>query len=266
MHEVTDYTMDGPHGPVALRLYRPVATAGLPVLVYFHGGGMVIGDLDSFDSFARRLAATSDAAVLSVDYRLAPEHPYPVANDEAYAAVAWVHEHAADLAVDATRVGVAGDSAGGSLAAATALWRRDHGEPPPAVQLLMYPGLERYNPGRPSMVEVADGPMLTAADVVWFKDQYLGSDPGTDTAYGVPMLATDLTDLPPAIVVTAGVDPLRDSGEAYGHRLRDAGVRVALLRYPGVCHGFMAAAAAIGAGRDAFAEAGALVRAKFATT
>jgi acetyl esterase len=264
VHRVADATMDGPHGPVAVRLYRPTAAPTLPAVVYFHGGGMVMGDLDSFDSVARRLAVASGAAVVSVDYRLAPEHRYPVANDEAYAAVTWVHDSAGTLGLDPARIAVAGDSAGGGLAAATALRIRDTGGPRLTVQLLMYPGLERYNPDRPSMRELAGGPMLTANDITWFKDLYLGDDPSTDTPYGAPLLAADLAGLPPAVVVTAGVDPLRDSAEAYGYRLLDAGVPVALLRYPGVCHGFMATAGVIGPGRDAFAESGALLRVKLA--
>jgi acetyl esterase len=262
VHQVSDSTIDGPHGPVAVRLYRPVAAPTLPAIVYFHGGGMVLGDLDACDAFARRLAVASGAAVVSVGYRLAPEHRYPVANDEAQAAVVWVRQHAAALGLDPARIGVAGDSAGGSLAASTALRLRDAAGPRLALQVLLYPGLERYHPGRASMRELADGPMLTARDIVWFKDLYLGTDPATDTADAVPMLATDLSGLPPAIVVSAGVDPLRDSAEAYADRLGTAGVAVTLLRYPGVGHGFMAAAAVISPGRTAFADIGALIRAK----
>lgn len=262
VHAVERHGFAGPHGPVAVRLYRPVEAATGPALLYFHGGGMVFGDLDSFDGFARRLAVASGAAVASVDYRLAPEHPYPVAGDEARAAWEWLHGRAAGLGLDPGRVGVAGDSAGGSLAAGLALHVRDFGGPPLRLQLLMYPGLERYNADRPSMRQLADGPMLTARDVVWLKEQYLGADAATDTPYGVPMLAADLRGLPDAIVVTAEVDPLRDSGEHYGHRLRAAGVPVALLRYPGVCHGFMAAAGVVARGRTAFREVGALAAVK----
>jgi acetyl esterase len=264
VYAVEQHTAAGPHGPVPVRLYRPVEADAAPVVVYLHGGGMVFGDLDSFDGFARRLAVASGAVVASVGYRLAPEHRYPVAGDDARAAIEWLHATAASLNLDRTRVGVAGDSAGGSLAAGLALHLRDHGGPALRFQLLMYPGLERYNAERPSMRELAGGPMLTARDIVWLKEQYLGPDPRTDTPYGVPMLAADLSGLPDAIVVTAAVDPLRDSAERYGHRLRDAGVPVAMLRYPGVCHGFMGAAGSIARGRTAFGEVGALVAAKLA--
>jgi len=262
MTEVRDLAFPGPHGTVPIRLYRPRPVADSPVIVYFHGGGMIMGTLDSFDGLARNLAASCDAVVVSVEYRLAPEHRYPVANDEAYEAVRWVHEHAAELDVDASRIAVAGDSAGGSLAAGAALRIRDEGGPALVAQLLFYPGLERAV-DRPSLAEFADGPLLTRADVAWMKELYLGPDPEADTAYGVPALAEDLSGLPDAVVVTAEADPLRDGVEDYGRRLREAGVQTALLRYPGVCHGFLSRGSRQRRAGIAFAEIGALARAKF---
>lgn len=262
MAEVRDLAFPGPHGTVPLRLYRPRPGPGAPVIVYFHGGGMIMGTLDSFDGLSRNLAAACDAVVVSVEYRLAPEHRYPVANDEAYEAVRWVHDHAGELGVDASRIAVAGDSAGGSLAAATALRIRDEGGPSLVAQLLFYAGLERAV-DRPSMVEFADGPLLTRADVVWMKELYLGPDPAADTVYGTPALAEDLSELPDAVVVTAEADPLRDGVEDYGRRLREAGVPTALLRYPGVCHGFLSRGSRLRRAGTAFAEIGALARAKF---
>ncbi|WP_141576569.1 alpha/beta hydrolase [Actinomadura sp. WMMA1423] len=261
MAEVADLVFDGPHGTVPVRLYRPHPGGG-PAIVYLHGGGMIMGTLDSFDGLARNLAASCAAVVLSVEYRLAPEHRYPVASDEAYAAVAWAHAHAAALGIDPGRIAVAGDSAGGALAAGAALRSRDENGPPIAVQMLFYPGLERAV-DRPSMIEFADGPVLTRPDVIWMKEQYLGPDEAADTEYGVPALARDLSNLPDAIVVTAEVDPLRDAAEEYGRRLREAAVPTALLRYPGVCHGFLSQAARLRRARVAFTEIGALARAKF---
>ncbi|MER5181592.1 alpha/beta hydrolase [Streptomyces sp. NPDC002896] len=263
MTEVTDSSFEGPHGTVPVRVYRPTETANAPAIVYFHGGGMIMGTLDTFDGLARNLAASCEAVVISVDYRLAPEHPYPVANDEAYEALAWAHRSAHDLRIDPARIAVAGDSAGGTLAAAAALHARDESGPPILAQLLFYPGVER-EVDRPSMAEFADGPVITRGDIVWMKNAYLGPDPSTDTAYGVPALTEDLSGLPDAIVVSAEADPIRDGVEEYGQRLRAAGVPTALLRYPGVCHGFLSQAASVGRARTAFAEIGALTRTKFA--
>jgi acetyl esterase len=221
---------------------------------------MIMGSVATFDSLARHLAAACGAVVLSVDYRLAPEHPYPVATDEAYAALLWASAQAAALGIDPARLAVAGDSAGGSLAAGAALRARDENGPPIAAQLLLYPGLERAVE-RPSLAELADAPMLTRDDIVWMKNLYLGEDPAADTAYGVPALAGDLSGLPPAIVVSAQADPLRDGVEDYGQRLREAGVLTALLRYPGVCHGFLSMTGRIARARAAMTDIGALTRA-----
>ena len=266
MVSVTDVSISDPRGAIPLRIYRPAAaaTSNSPALVWFHGGGMIMGSLHSFDRLARDVAEATGAVVVNVDYRLAPEHRYPEGNDDAYAALQWTHTHAVELGVDAGRIGVGGDSAGGGLAAATALRSRNENGPSVCQQVMFYPAVERPR-DRPSMREFGDSPFLTVDDVIWMKNQYLGEDVGADDEYGVPALATDLSGLPPAIVVTGYADPLRDGIEEYGHRLADAGVATAMLRYPGVGHGFAMQVPAVARARSAMTEVGALVAARFAS-
>ena len=261
MHTVEDKILDGPHGSLPVRVYRPSSPTRLPAMAYFHGGGMVIGTIDDFDIVARFLAEASGAVVMSVDYRLAPEHQYPVATEEAWFAVQWLAAHADELDIDAARIAVAGDSAGATLAAGVALQSRDEGGPPLSFQLHLYAGIDRDDT-RPSVIEFADGPIITAGDFAWAKNHYLGDDPSLDHPYGVPSLADDLSGLADAIVVTASHDPSRDSAEEYGLRLRDAGVQVAMLRYPGVAHGFLMHADHHSRARLALDEIGGLMRAK----
>lgn len=264
--DVTDLTIEGPHGEIPIRLYRPAGIKDpAPALVYYHGGGMMSGSIDSFDYFARRLASEAGAVVASVDYRLAPEFPYPVANNEAYAAWQWLADNHKELGIAVGRIGVAGDSAGGSLAASVALRARDAGDVVPAIQVLLYPGLERASSGSPSLKDFADTPFLKVSDVEWMKSLYLGKDESADTADGVPSLAWDLTGLSPAIVLTAEMDPLRDGAERYAARMRDSSVPVIMMRFPGVGHGFMAQAGWINRGSQAFTWAGALTRAILST-
>ena len=266
MATMTDDVIDGPHGPIPVRVYQPKAVSDsptAPALVWFHGGGMIMGSLASFDRLARDVADATDAVLINVDYRLAPEHRYPVANDEAYAALCWAHDSADRLGIDPRRIGVGGDSAGGGLAAATALRARDEGGPAVAQQVLFYPGLERRR-DRPSMREFGNSPFLTAEDIDWMKSLYLGDDPSADDQYGVPALATSLEDLPAAVIAVGHADPLRDGVEEYGARLREAGSPVALLRYPGVGHGFAMQVPSVARARAAVAEVGALVAARFA--
>jgi acetyl esterase len=262
MQSVSTRLLDGPYGDLEVRLYTPSDADVMPLLVYFHGGGMVMGSLDSYDPFARHLAAATEATVASVGYRLAPEHTYPTATEEAYFAASWVSDHAVELGGDPALVAVAGDSAGGCLAAASCLMARDRGGPSIAFQLLMYPGVDR-DLSLPSVTTYEFGPMLTKADTIWMKAAYLGNSPGLDHPYAVPANAEDLSGLPPAIVVTAEHDPIRDGGERYGMRLRDAGVQTALLRYPGVCHGFMSQIDHVARSRVALAEIAGLVKVKF---
>jgi acetyl esterase len=268
MASVEDRTLDGPYGPLPVRVYRPSSDPVLPVVVYFHGGGMVMGSLDSYDAFARNLAAVTGAATVSVGYRLAPEHKFPTGTEEAYFATAWCRQHAREFGGDPDRLGVAGDSAGGGLAAAVALMARDRGGPRLVFQLLMYPGVDR-DLSLPSVIEFADGPVLTMDDISWMKTAYLGPEgelPGgtPDHPYGVPANASEVSGVAAAIVVTGHNDPIRDGGERYGLRLRDSGVQTALLRYPGVYHGFLSRPEQLARARLALAEIGGLVRAKFA--
>lgn len=263
MHAVADHVIDGPHGPLPVRVFRPIDAPVLPALVFMHGGGMVVGSVDSYDGFTRMLAEATSAVVVSVDFRLAPEHKYPVASDETYAAVQWLGANAAELGVDPARIAVAGDSAGAALAAGAALQTREEGGVPLAFQLLVYAGLDR-DTSWPSVSEFADGPVITKADFAWTKNLYLGEDASLDHPYGVPSLAEDLAGLPSAIVVTASHDPSRDGAEDYGHRLRDAGVQTAIMRYPGVAHGFLMRANEQKRAKLALAEIAGLVKAKFA--
>jgi acetyl esterase/lipase len=263
MSAIENHTAPGPAGPIALRIYRPTTAANTPVVLYFHGGGMVLGSNHSFEPLARMLAAASDATVVSVDYRLAPENPPPAQFDDAYTATAWVADNADALSIDPARLAVAGDSAGGSLAAAVALAARDHDGPRICAQVLMYPGLDR-DMAAPSITELTDAPMLSLDDITYMHDLADSGAGALYAPYRVPAYATDLSRLPAAIVVTAACDPIRDWGERYAARLRDAGVQTTLTRYPGVYHGFLMRSDATARGRLAIAEIGALLRAKFA--
>lgn len=250
---------------IPLRIYRPTDAQRAPVLVYFHGGGMVMGSNHAFEPLARALAAHSGATVVSVEYRLAPESPAPAQFDDAYAATEWVADNAGALRVDAARLAVVGDSAGGSLAAAVALAARDRGGPSICAQVLLYPGLDRDMTCE-SIRLLADAPMLTRADIDFMHELADRGVTSAPDAYRFPALATDLAGLPPAIVVTAECDPIRDWGERYAARLRDAGVQTTQTRYPGAYHGFLMRSDATARGRLAIAETGALLRAKFAAT
>jgi acetyl esterase len=236
---VEDLAIPGPAGTIPARFYEPPGTGleGRPLIVYFHGGGWTIGDLDTCDGVCRFLALEVPATVLSVDYRLAPEHPFPAAVEDALAAFRWAADGNTRLGVDPSRVAVAGDSAGGNLAAAVSLLARDGNGPSPAMQALIYPVTDAVG-GQPSRDRFAKGFLLTKADMDWFERHYL--PPGAEHADGrVSVLrADDLSGLPPAYVTTAGFDPLRDEGEAYAARMQEAGVRVVLRRHPGLIHGF----------------------------
>ena len=263
MAAIEDHLAPSPGGPIPVRIYRPTSAATSAAVMYFHGGGMVLGSNHSFEPLARMLAAASDATVLSVDYRLAPEHPSPAQFEDAYTATTWAVDNAGHLGLDRTRLAVAGDSAGGSLAAAVALAARDLQGPPILVQVLMYPGLDR-DMAAPSITAQPEAPMLALDDINYMHEL---ADRGTGTPhdpYRVPAYANDLSRLPAAIVVTAACDPIRDWGERYASRLRDAGVQTTLTRYPGVYHGFLMRADATARGRLAIAEIGAQLRAKFA--
>jgi acetyl esterase len=246
-------------GEIPVRLYRPEGSEPPPLVVYFHGGGWTIGSLDTHDGLCRSLANRSGCAVLAVDYRLGPEHRFPAAVDDAMAATRWAADHAEELGVEPGRLGVAGDSAGGNLAAVVSLLARDAGGPRISHQLLVYPVTDLTRDW-PSYQENGEGYFLTVRDMVWFEGHYVRSPVDRKDWRLSPAVAASHADLPPAMVVTAEYDPLRDQGEAYGEVLRAAGVPVTVVRYPGMIHGFLGIAVLDGAGR-AMEEIGAELRA-----
>ena len=260
VHEVRALTVAGAEGEIPARLYRPSAAPDLPVLVWYHGGGMVIGDLESADWVCRELCMQADAAVVSVAYRLAPEHRFPAAPEDAYAAACWVSVHASELGVDASRMAVGGDSAGGTLAAVTCLLARARGGVRLRSQLLVYPGTDGGDLSRASVDEYASGPILTRDGMVWFRQHYNGGSEDRSDIRAVPANAADHGGLPAAFVVTAEIDPLRDSGEHYGAVLARAGVLTALKRYSGVFHGFFTMGPAMAKTREAVADAARFLR------
>jgi acetyl esterase len=240
MARVEERLVPGPGGTLPSRLYVPEGQPpGEPsaLLLYFHGGGFVFGDLETHDGVCRFLAEASGASVLSVEYRLAPEHPFPAAVEDTWAAFAWAAENAATLGADPTRIAVGGDSAGGNLAAAVALLAREGGGARPALQLLIYPVTDT-EATMPSRLTYAEGFILTKADMDAFEAAYLPDGADREDARVSVLHARDLSSLPPAYVITAGFDPLRDEGEAYALRMREAGTRVALRRHPGLIHSF----------------------------
>lgn len=255
VHDVVDRSIPGPGGPIAVRVYAARASdVPLPLVVYFHGGGFVAGDLDTHDGIARHVCRHADAIVVNVDYRLAPEHPFPAAVDDAYAAVNWVAEHARDLRGDVSRVAVAGDSAGGNLATVVCQLARARGGPRIAFQALAYPAVD-FDPAATyrSRDQLGGGDyFLSNRDMEWFRSLYLtdigrqASDPRVS-----PLRAQDLEGLPPAVIVTAGCDPLRDEGKAYAGRLVAAGVPVEYRCFEKTIHACMSFAAAIPAGLEA---------------
>jgi len=260
---VHDRKIPGPGGELPIRIYTPAGTPPFPVLVYYHGGGWVIGDLDTHDQTCRELTNAASCVVVSVDYRLAPEHRFPAAAEDAYAATAWVAGHAANIGADPRRIAIGGDSAGGNLAAVVALMARDRGGPSIVHQLLVYPVTD-YDFGTASYRENADGYLLTKDSMEWFWNCYLARPEDGKNPLASPLKANVLGGLPPATVITAEFDPLRDEGEAYGHRLRGAGVEATITRYEGMVHGFFGMTAAVDKAREAMAQAAAALKAAFA--
>ncbi len=256
----------GEGGAIPARLYRPLGSApnaALPALIYFHGGGWVIGDLDTHDVVCRQIANGSGAAVVSVDYRLAPEHKFPAAVEDAIAATAWIAAHGATLGIDTARLAVGGDSAGGNLAAVVALDARDRNGPKLIQQTLIYPATESTM-SHPSHERFAEGLLLTRPTMKWFLGHYLrGAEDLADWRVS-PLRATSLADLPPALVLTAGYDPLCDEGEEYAARLAAAGVPVTRVRVEGMIHGFLTMGKLIPAANEAVAMIAAALKIAFA--
>jgi acetyl esterase len=239
--ESRDFRISGPSGEIPLRLYRPQGCDlhdQLPVLVFYHGGGWVFGDLDTHDTLCRELANGSGCAVVAVDYRLGPEHRFPAAVDDAFAAAKWVYTHARELDLNPYRIAVGGDSSGGNLAAVVALLARDAGDLPLAFQMLIYPSTD-LRCGTASHKSNGTGYLLTSASIAWCQDHYM-DDPRHKLDWRAsPLLHEDLAGLPPALILTAGYDPLRDEGQQYAQRLSEAGVRATLLCFERQIHGFI---------------------------
>lgn len=260
MQRVEDRRIEGPAGELPLRIYTPVGgPERLPALVYYHGGGFVLGDLESHDSVCRHLARHAGVIVVAVDYRLAPEHPFPAAAEDACAAFRWVHAHADELEIRADRIAVGGDSAGGNLAAVVCQQLRDEGHPMPAFQLLVYPATDLTRSAE-SHATFSDGYFLTRPMMDWFLANYL-TDPAEERdPRGSPLVTADLAGLPPAHVAVAGFDPLRDEGEAYGQGLMAAGVPTTLRCYGSLIHGFYSMAGVVSAARWAAEDFAAITR------
>jgi acetyl esterase len=255
--ETRDVLIPGPAGDVSARVYRPLGTDSkvLPVLMWFHGGGFVIGSVHESDSDCRRLAVDAGIVVVSVEYRLAPEHPFPAGPNDCYAATAWVSAHAAELGIDASRLAVGGDSAGGNLATVVALMARERGGPPIAFQLLVYPVTDLVSMETPSHHANAAGYYLTRDSMIWFRAAYTPDPSERERGLVSPLHAKDLGGLPPALVITAEFDPLRDEGEIYADKLRAAGVSVTKTRHDGMIHGFFSMNAFLEGGKRAMKEA-----------
>ena len=272
---VVNRTLPGPAGLIPIRVYTPPTPPGsgpFGVFVFYHGGGWVIGDLDTHDRECRVLCADAGCLVVSVGYRLAPEHPYPAAADDAFAALSWIGENAAEIGADPERIAVGGDSAGGNLAAVVALLARDAGGPALRLQLLIYPVVDVRSPSEfASRAENKEGPFLTLAVMEWFERHYFSKgadgagigDAGRLEPKASPLLATSLAGLPPALVVTAEFDPLLDEGEAYATALKAAGVPTTLHRYTGMPHMFFQLSAISGDARQLLAEASTALKRAF---
>lgn len=263
--EVSELTAPGPHGPIPIRGYRPKgSTAGqsLPALVYYHGGGWTIGDLDTHDVLCREIANGAGCAVFSVDYRMGPEHKFPAAVDDSFAALQWVAAQAGSLAIDRQRLAVGGDSAGGNLAAVVSLLARDAGGPAIRLQVLIYPATDLRGK-TPSYTRNGVGYLLTGEVMAYFNRCYLNGEADKTDWRGSPLLADDLSRLPPALVLTAGYDPLLDEGDQYAQRLRAAGVPVEYRCFDGQIHGFITMGKVIGQANEAVALCAERLRAAF---
>ena len=267
--KVEDRKIPGPAGDIAVRVYTPVDASGpvLGGLVFYHGGGFVIGDLETHDDLCRCLANGSGCRVVSVDYRLAPEHPFPAAVDDCVAATKYVAEHASEFGIDAKRLAVGGDSAGGNLAAVVAQLAKAKGSPAIAFQLLIYPVTQLGAAvDTPSMRENGKGYFLEKEGMDWFTRCYAPDAKHRSDPRLSPMLCPDVSGQPPAYVITAGFDPLRDEGKDYADKLDAAGVPVTYVNYPGMVHGFFSMRSLIPKAREAVAAAAAAVREGVATT
>lgn len=262
VESVEDRRLPGPAGQLSVRIYTPAGDKPLPMLVFFHGGGWMVGSLDTHDSTCRALANGASCLVVSVDYRLAPEHKFPAAPADCYAATRWAAETAAGLGGDPAKLAVGGDSAGGNLAAVVAQMARDRGGPALVGQLLVYPVTDPACE-TPSHQENATGYVTTRDDIRYFWSLYLASDADRDNPYAAPARAANLAGLPPALILTGEYDPLRDEGELYAARLQEAGVPVELTRHEGLIHGFFGMGAILDRTQGIREETAARLRALF---
>jgi acetyl esterase len=258
--DVANRTVPGPGGDIPIRIYTPTGDGPFGLLVFFHGGGFVLGDLQTHDGVCRELAAGAGCVVVATDYRLAPEHAYPAAADDCEAVTRWAHENAASLNADPARLAVGGESAGGNLSAVIAQRLRDSGGPALVAQLLVYPAARLAGEPEGSMLENAEGYFLELKDMEWFLGAYLSDPAHAMLADASPGFAEDLSGLPPALVITAEYDPIRDDGEWYGEALRAAGVEVTISRYDGAIHGFWNFFGMLKIGRQAMDESIAWLR------
>ena len=259
---IEDFTIPGPANKLKVRSYRSSERSGLPILLFFHGGGYTIGSLDSHDAVCRHLCVGADCLVISVDYRLAPENKFPAAVEDAFSALNWVAGHANDLHADASRLAVGGDSAGGNLSAVTCLNARAVGFPDICFQLLIYPGTDMTE-SFPSHRAFGDGYLLTSSLLYWFRTNYLREAKDRLDWRGSPLLAEDHRALPAAHIITAGFDPLQDEGKAYANKLKAAGVPVTYSHYEGMLHGFITQPGYVDKSLEALRECGARLRQAF---
>ncbi|CAN0257390.1 MAG: alpha/beta hydrolase [Pseudohongiellaceae bacterium] len=255
-------TFPGPGGTLDARLYRPAEEPGLPILVFFHGGGFTIGSLDSHDSVCRALSVEAHCLVLSVDYRLAPEHKFPAAVEDAWAATCWAVNNAHTLGGDPDRVAVGGDSAGGNLAAVVCLMAQEAGDPQLSYQLLIYPGID-MTCSLPSHTAFADGYRLTRELITWFYQAYFSTEDDVTHWQASPINAHSLAGLPPAYILSAGYDPLQDENKSYAYKLEGAGVPVTYRHYPDMIHGFYTMPGALDRAREAISDSARALRTAF---
>ena len=253
VHKVEDIKIPSDAGPIPARIYTPSNETSLPILVWFHGGGWVVGDLESADATARHLCNESSSVIISIDYRLAPETKFPGASDDCYTATQWVSENASSLNADPDKIAVGGDSAGGNLAAVVSLMARDKQGPKIGFQLLVYPVTE-MNFNTKSYIDNAEGYQLSRDGMIWYWDHYLEDKEAANNPYAAPMKAESLQNLPPALIITAEYDPLRDEGKAYAERLKAEGVTTQYTMYSGMIHGFFGMASVVDKGRAAVKE------------
>ncbi|WP_163528085.1 alpha/beta hydrolase [Halobacillus ihumii] len=262
VHIVEDRSIPGPFGGINIRVYTPEGTGPHSALVFCHGGGWVIGSLDTHDNVCRALTNLADCVVISIDYRLAPEHKFPAAVEDCYAVVKWIADHPSIFNIDPSRIAVGGDSAGGNLSAVISYLAKERGTPQLVHQLLIYPSTD-FTAETASMRENAEGYFLTRGSMVYFRDHYLQTPEDAENPLASPFLIEDFSGLAPATVITAEYDPLRDEGEAYGRRLKEAGVPVVLTRYDGMIHGFVSMADKLDQGKRALEQAGNELRTSF---